>query len=56
MTPAAPTSKTVLARGLNLHYLDWGGEERQPMLLLHGLHRHNVMHIVVGSEVLQSLL
>ncbi len=37
MTPTAPTSKTVLARGLNLHYLDWGGEDRQPMLLLHGL-------------------
>ena len=32
-----PRSKTVLARGLNLHYLDWGGEGRQPMLLLHGL-------------------
>ena len=25
------------ARGLNLHYLDWGGEGQQPMLLLHGL-------------------
>ena len=32
-----PQDKWVLARGLNLHYLDWGGEGRQPMLLLHGL-------------------
>ena len=32
-----PQDKWVLARGLNLHYLDWGGEGQQPMLLLHGL-------------------
>ncbi len=38
MTQATiPQDKTVLARGLNLHYLEWGGEGRQPMLLLHGL-------------------
>ena len=37
MTQMAPGSKTVLARGLNLHYLEWAGEGLQPMLLLHGL-------------------
>ncbi|MCL0044581.1 alpha/beta hydrolase [Dehalococcoidia bacterium] len=30
-------SKTVLARGLKLHYLDWGGLKKHPLLLLHGL-------------------
>jgi len=32
-----PTSHYVQAGGLDLHYVDWGGEGRQPMLLLHGL-------------------
>jgi pimeloyl-ACP methyl ester carboxylesterase len=32
-----PRSGFVDAGGLRLHYLDWGGPERQPMLLLHGL-------------------
>ena len=32
-----PQSLYVEARGLRLHYLDWGGPHLQPMLLLHGL-------------------
>ena len=32
-----PTSHYVHAGGLDLHYVDWGGEGRQPILLLHGL-------------------
>lgn len=32
-----PQDKWVFAGGLNLHYIDWGNEEKQPVLLLHGL-------------------
>ncbi len=32
-----PESRWIDAHGLRLHYADWGGEGRQPMLLLHGL-------------------
>lgn len=32
-----PQHKMILARDLSLHYMDWGKEGRQPMLLLHGL-------------------
>lgn len=35
--PAPPTSHTVSAHGLDLHYLDWGNAAAPPMLLLHGL-------------------
>ena len=35
--PAPPTSHTVNAHGLRLHYLDWGNDDLPPMLLLHGL-------------------
>jgi pimeloyl-ACP methyl ester carboxylesterase len=31
-----PTRRTCLANGLALHFLDWGGEQLPPMLLLHG--------------------
>jgi pimeloyl-ACP methyl ester carboxylesterase len=34
---ATPQEKYVTIRGLRLHYLDWGNETRQPMLLVHGL-------------------
>lgn len=34
---AKPQDKRILAQGLSLHYLDWGREDLQPMLLLHGL-------------------
>ena len=36
-TSQEPRSSFVEAGGLRLHYLDWGGPERQSMLLLHGL-------------------
>ncbi len=32
-----PESKFIDAHGLRLHYVDWGGPGRQPLLLLHGL-------------------
>lgn len=32
-----PQSRTIETHGLRLHYLDWGGDGLQPMLLLHGL-------------------
>ncbi len=32
-----PESKWIEANGVRLHYLDWGGAGRQPLLLLHGL-------------------
>ena len=31
-----PTSRFVRAGGVNLHYADWGGDGRTPLLLLHG--------------------
>ena len=34
---SGPTSGTVQANGLNLHYLDWGNSTAPPVLLLHGL-------------------
>ncbi len=35
-TEASPTDKEVHVNGLRLHYLDWGNEDKPPMLLLHG--------------------
>jgi len=35
-----PYDKTIDARGLRLHYLDWGNETAPPMLLLHGFSGH----------------
>ena len=29
--------REMVVRGLRLHYVDWGKEGQQPMLLLHGL-------------------
>jgi pimeloyl-ACP methyl ester carboxylesterase len=31
-----PQSREVDAKGLTLHYLDWGNEDKQPLLYLHG--------------------
>ena len=31
-----PIDRTVSVKGLKLHLLDWGGEGRTPLLLLHG--------------------
>ena len=32
-----PESKWIEANGVRLHYVDWGGSGRQPLLLVHGL-------------------
>jgi pimeloyl-ACP methyl ester carboxylesterase len=37
---STPTDKYVTANGLKLHYLDWGGDARPPLILLHGIERH----------------
>jgi len=34
---ATPQEKYVTVKGLRLHYVDWGNETRQTMLLVHGL-------------------
>jgi esterase len=34
---ALPTSHHLKANGLRLHYLDWGGADLPPMVLLHGV-------------------
>ena len=31
-----PVDRTVTANGLRFHYLDWGNDDKPPMLLLHG--------------------
>ena len=33
---AEPQDRTVVANGVELHYLDWGNEDKPAMLLLHG--------------------
>ena len=35
-TEAVPTDREVPVNGVRLHYLDWGNEDKPPMLLLHG--------------------
>jgi pimeloyl-ACP methyl ester carboxylesterase len=29
--------KFLTVNGLRLHYLDWGGQEERPMVVLHGM-------------------
>jgi len=36
MKATPPQSKQIRVNGLELHYLDWGANDRQPILLLHG--------------------
>ncbi|MEO8681108.1 MAG: CocE/NonD family hydrolase, partial [Vicinamibacterales bacterium] len=38
-TPAAE-DKFVTVNGLRLHYLDWGGAGKPPLVMLHGIARH----------------
>lgn len=40
MKAGAPLGKFVQANHLQLHYMEWGDPEAQPMLLLHGLMGH----------------
>ncbi len=42
-----PVDKHVTVNGLRIHYLDWGGAGRQPLLLLHGIARvaHGFDHL-----------
>jgi pimeloyl-ACP methyl ester carboxylesterase len=35
-----PLDRTLVVKGLRLHLLDWGGEGRTPLLLLHGFTGH----------------
>ena len=35
-----PTSHTYFSQRLRLHYLDWGNESAESMLLVHGIHDH----------------
>ena len=39
-TSVQPKDKTVSVNGINLHYLDWGNEDKPKVLLLHGLRGH----------------
>ena len=39
-TRSAPLDKYVNANGLKLHYLDWGGEGKPLLILIHGIDRH----------------
>jgi pimeloyl-ACP methyl ester carboxylesterase len=36
----APIERDVIVDGLKLHLLDWGGDGRQPLMLLHGFASH----------------
>jgi len=46
-SPASPADRYVTVNGLRLHYLDWGNENRPPLLMLHGIGRiaHTFDHI-----------
>ena len=39
-TQVQPADKTLLANGLNIHYLDWGNPDKPTIVLLHGLRGH----------------
>lgn len=40
MKALKPHDRYLYSNGLRLHYLDWGNDEQQPMLLLHGFLAH----------------
>jgi esterase len=42
-----PQDRFVTVNGLRIHYLDWGGEGKQPLILLHGIGRvaHTFDHL-----------
>ena len=43
----SPEDRFVTVEGLRIHYLDWGGEGKQPLILLHGIGRvaHTFDHL-----------
>ena len=43
----SPQDRFITVNGLRLHYLDWGGEGKQPLILLHGIGRvaHTFDHL-----------
>ena len=45
--PAQPTDKFATVNGLQIHYLDWGNDGKQPLILLHGIARvaHTFDHV-----------
>lgn len=47
MAPTKPSDRLISVGGLRLHYLDWGAEGKQPLLMLHGIARtaHSFDHI-----------
>jgi esterase len=42
-----PQDRFITLNGLRIHYLDWGGEDKQPLILLHGIGRiaHTFDHL-----------
>lgn len=42
-----PVNKFITVNGLQIHYLDWGNERKQPLILLHGISRvaHTFDHV-----------
>jgi pimeloyl-ACP methyl ester carboxylesterase len=44
---AAPVERYSESNGIRIHYLDWGGRGKQPLILLHGIARvaHNFDHL-----------
>jgi esterase len=45
----SPQDRFVTVDGLRIHYLDWGGEGKQPLILLHGIGRvaHTFDHLAL---------
>ncbi|MCK4785027.1 MAG: alpha/beta hydrolase [Desulfobacteraceae bacterium] len=62
MNAISPHDRYLNINGLRLHYLDWGNEKGQPMLLLHGfmahahvwdefaLHFHSRYHVIALDQ------
>jgi esterase len=45
--PARPADRFITVNGLRIHYLEWGAEGNQPLIMLHGIGRvaHTFDHI-----------
>lgn len=44
---AAPVDRTIAVNGLNIHYVEWGGADKPPLVLMHGIARvaHSFDHL-----------